>query len=123
MDWLGIIVAVLVFVLPPLLENRRKRHVEHHDEAQDPVWEEYRDEMRSPEPVEVERLSGKEEVRSAEEPSALRPEARMEAAPSVSDTSHIQDAAPRAKRRFNARDMVIYSEILHPKYLEKRENL
>ncbi|HIZ86501.1 MAG TPA: hypothetical protein IAC04_08420 [Candidatus Coprenecus stercoravium] len=113
MDWISIIVTVLVFVLPVLLENGRKkkrrklreevRNAEQMDAG--PV------EVKSPEPVVapvVEHVHKPLEVQVSEAP----------------EKGPVQPERPRpSRRRINARDMVIYSEILHPKYLEKRENL
>ena len=126
MDWLSIIIAILVFVLPAVFENGKKKKK--------------RDRPRPPHPVETPEMTGMPwppvETRTVDEslpePAAVPepvsvsvsapapspvPEPTAEV-PAVPHTGAHQTAS-RRRRRFNARDMVIYSEIMHPKYLEK----
>lgn len=129
MDWLSIIIAILVFVLPAVFENGKKKKK--------------RDRPRPPHPVETPEMTGMPwppvETRTVDavdeslpEPAAVPepvsvsvsapaptpvPEPAAEV-PAVPHTGAHQTAS-RRRCRFNARDMVIYSEIMHPKYLEK----
>ena len=145
MDWLSIIIAILVFVLPAIFEGdkktkkRKKARLPHPVEDQDMMempWmeEEPRleddkrrsvqpefsvpDEITVPEPVAAYDYVEAEEDSPV---SVLEAPPVLEVEPVIADTP-VEPSAPvqasGRKRRFSARDMVIYSEIMHPKYLE-----
>ena len=112
MDWLSIIIAILVFVLPAIFESDKKKKK--------------RKEARLPHPVEdpdmMEMPWMEDEPRPEDSPVSV-PEAPpvLEVEPVIADTPVEPSAPVQASgrtRRFNARDMVIYSEIMRPKYLE-----
>lgn len=118
MDWLSIVIAVLVFVLPAIFENdkkkkRRRDHLPHPVEDPDLM------EMPLPvEPVEeVQPVSSVPDKVQAPEPVRVQPAPDPGMAVPAEQTS-VQERTPGRRRRFNARDMVIYSEIMHPKYLD-----
>ena len=108
-DWLSIIIAILVFVLPAIFENDKKKKRRKKPRTE----EELLPELMEPEPVSV---SVSDSV-SAPAPAPVPDPAPAADAPAVPPTGAHQTVS-RRKRRFNARDMVIYSEIMHPKYLE-----
>ena len=122
-DWLSMIIAILVFVLPAIFENdkkkkrRKKPRTEEEPlpelmEAEPPL---YQPAVPEPEPISV-SVSDSDSV-SAQAPAPVPDPAPAADAPAVPHTGAHQTVS-RRKRRFNARDMVIYSEIMHPKYLE-----
>lgn len=145
MDWLSIIIAILAFVLPAIFESDKKKKkrkkarlphpVEDPDMMEMPWMEEeprleddkrrsvqpefsVPDEITVPEPV-----AAYDYVEAEEDSPVSVPEAPpvLEVEHVIADTP-VEPSAPvqasGRKRRFNARDMVIYSEIMRPKYLE-----
>lgn len=152
MDWLSIVIAILVFVLPVLFErDKKKKQRGRWKEADLPDREgareflETKDVQREFAPVEGRDLTGEPYRREEAEPEGMswdvtdvsdhdvptvRPASsadvygKRQQAPPVSAASAVPPvhavSAVRRKRRFNARDMVIYSEIMHPKYLESQ---
>ena len=123
MDWLSIIIAVLVFVLPAIFENdkkkkRKKVAREPFPEAVEPEFEQQPEPVSEPEP---EQPAPTAEPVPAPAPVLAPARIVPHPQPAVSPRPP-EAAAPRKKRRFSARDMVIYSEIMHPKYIERREN-
>lgn len=127
MDWLSIVIAILVFVVPALLERDKKKKqrerwkktdLPDREDAQESL--ETRDVQRKFAPVEgrdltedpyrMENVEPAVPVSAVTEPAVTRPDGPASAVSEV-----------RRKRRLNARDMVIYSEIMRPKYLENRE--
>ena len=119
MDWLSIIIAVLVFVLPVIFENdkkkkRKKVAREPFPEAVEPEFEQQPEPVSEPEP---EQPAPTAEPVPAPAPVIAPARIVPHPQPAVSPRPP-EAAAPRKKRRFSARDMVIYSEIMHPKYLE-----
>lgn len=123
MDWLSIIIAVLVFVLPAIFENdkkkkRKKVAREPFPEAVEPEFEQQP--VSEPEP-EPEHPAPTPEPVPAPAPVIAPARIAQHPQPAVSPRPE-EAAAPGKKRRFSARDMVIYSEIMHPKYIERREN-
>ena len=123
MDWLSIIIAILVFVLPAVFENGKKKKKRDRPRPPHPVETPEMTGMPWP-PVETRTVDAVDESHpepvsasvSAPAPSPV-PEPTAEV-PAVPHTGAHQTAS-RRRCRFNARDMVIYSEIMHPKYLEK----
>ena len=130
MDWLSIIIAILVFVLPAIFEGDKKKKKRKEAHLPHPVEDPDLMEM----PWSGENMPG--EVHQAEEvmpeplqempvrrPAVPEPEpvsvpvSRPEPAPAPVPVPPPVPSRIR-KRRFSARDMVIYSEIMHPKYLE-----
>lgn len=125
MDWLSIIIAVLVFVLPAIFENdkkkkRKKVAREPFPEAVEPEFEQQPVSEPEPEP-EPEHPAPTPEPVPAPAPVIAPARIAQHPQPAVSPRPE-EAAAPGKKRRFSARDMVIYSEIMHPKYIERREN-
>ena len=125
MDWLSIIIAVLVFVLPAIFENdkkkkRKKVAREPFPEAVEPEFEQQPVSESEPEP-EPEHPAPTPEPVPAPAPVIAPARIAQHPQPAVSPRPE-EAAAPGKKRRFSARDMVIYSEIMHPKYIERREN-
>lgn len=123
MDWLSIIIAVLVFVLSAIFENdkkkkRKKVAREPFPEAVEPEFEQQP--VSEPEP-EPEHPAPTPEPVPAPAPVIAPARIAQHPQPAVSPRPE-EAAAPGKKRRFSARDMVIYSEIMHPKYIERREN-
>lgn len=127
MDWLSIIIAVLVFVLPAIFENdkkkkRKKVAREPFPEAVEPDFELKPVSESEPEPEpEPEHPAPTPEPVPAPAPVIAPARIAQHPQPAVSPRPE-EAAAPGKKRRFSARDMVIYSEIMHPKYIERREN-
>ena len=127
MDWLSIIIAVLVFVLPAIFENdkkkkRKKVAREPFPEAVEPDFELQPVSESEPEPEpEPEHPAPTPEPVPAPAPVIAPARIAQHPQPAVSPRPE-EAAAPGKKRRFSARDMVIYSEIMHPKYIERREN-
>lgn len=127
MDWLSIIIAVLVFVLPAIFENdkkkkRKKVAREPFPEAVEPEFEQQPVSESEPEPEpEPEHPAPTPEPVPAPAPVIAPARIAQHPQPAVSPRPE-EAAAPGKKRRFSARDMVIYSEIMHPKYIERREN-
>lgn len=127
MDWLSIIIAVLVFVLPAIFENdkkkkRKKVAREPFPEAVEPDFELQPVSESEPEPEpEPEHPAPTPEPVPAPAPVIVPARIAQHPQPAVSPRPE-EAAAPGKKRRFSARDMVIYSEIMHPKYIERREN-
>lgn len=127
MDWLSIIIAVLVFVLPAIFENdkkkkRKKVAREPFPEAVEPEFEQQPVSAPEPEPeLEPEQPASIPEPVPAPAPVIAPARIAPHPQPAVSPRPE-ETAAPGKKRRFSARDMVIYSEIMHPKYIERREN-
>ena len=129
MDWLSIVIAILVFVVPALLERDKKKKQRERwkktdlpdlEDAQESL--ETRDVQREFAPVDGRDLTEEpyrmENVEPAVPVSAVT-------GPAVTEPAVTRPASAvsevRRKRRLNARDMVIYSEIMRPKYLENRE--
>ena len=132
MDWLSIVIAILVFVVPALLERDKKkkqrerwkkRDLPDLEDAQESL--ETRDVQREFAPVDGRDLTEDpyrmENVEPAVPVSAVTGPAVT--GPAVTEPAVTRPASAvsevRRKRRLNARDMVIYSEIMRPKYLEK----
>lgn len=127
MDWLSIVIAILVFVVPALLERDKKKKQRERwkktdlpdlEDAQESL--ETRDVQREFAPVDGRDLTEDpyrmENVEPAVPVSAVTGPAVTRSDGPASAVSEV-----RRKRRLNARDMVIYSEIMRPKYLENRE--
>ena len=129
-DWLGIVLGILFILGPALLEkgSRKKKRGQRH-ERQLPQ----QDEVYGPEPVlrpetteshlpEVRPvyvpLPSEEPMTFPEETASSEPVARESAAPDKAVPVPDRGSNPpaRRKRRFNGRDMIIYSEILKPKF-------
>ena len=134
MDWLSIVIAILVFVVPALLERDKKKNQRERWEKTDlPDLEdaqeslETRDVQREFAPVDGRDLTEDpyrlENVEPTVQVSAVTGPA--DTGPAVTEPAVTRPASAvsevRRKRRLNARDMVIYSEIMRPKYLENRE--
>lgn len=137
MDWLSIVIAILVFVVPALLERDKKKKQRERwkktdlpdlEDAQESL--ETRDVQREFAPVDGRDLTEDpyrmENVEPAVPVSAVTGPAVTGPAvtgPAVTGPDGPASAVSevRRKRRLNARDMVIYSEIMRPKYLENRE--
>lgn len=137
MDWLSIVIAILVFVVPALLERDKKKKQRERwkktdlpdlEDAQESL--ETRDVQREFAPVDGRDLTEDpyrmENVEPAVPVSAVPVSAVT--GPAVTGPAVTRSDGPasavsevRRKRRLNARDMVIYSEIMRPKYLENRE--
>ncbi len=134
MDWLSIVIAILVFVVPALLERDKKKKQRERwkktdlpdlEDAQESL--ETRDVQREFAPVDGRDLTEDpyrmENVEPAVPVSAVTGPAVT--GPAVTEPAVTRPASAvsevRRKRRLNARDMVIYSEIMRPKYLENRE--
>lgn len=128
MDWLSIIIAILVFVLPAVFESDKKKKKRKEAHLPHPVEDPDLMEMPwSGESVLVEVPQAEEVMPEPEQEMPVRRPAVPEP---VSVTVSRPEPAPAPvpvpppapsrirKRRFSARDMVIYSEIMHPKYLE-----
>ncbi len=122
MDWLSIVIAVLVFVLPAIFENDKKKK-RRRDHLPHPVEEP--DLMEKPLPVEpVEEVQSVSSVPDkVQVPGPVAEPVRVQPAPDPgmavpAEQTSVQERTPGRRRRFNARDMVIYSEIMHPKYLD-----
>ena len=142
MDWLSILIAILVFVLPAIFESDKKKKKRKEAHLPHPV--EDPDQMEIPWPAEEVRQEddNRHTVQPVnpvpdEVPAPAEPEAEpvcvetpvfaekqiLQCVPDASAAAPT-DQSPTVrnsgrKHRFNARDMVIYSEIMHPKYLEK----
>ena len=130
MDWLSIIIAILLFVLPAIFEgdkkkkNRKEAHLPHPVKDPDLMempWsgenmpgEAPQAEEVMPEPVQ--EMPVRRPVVPEPEPVTV-PVSRPEPAPAPVPVPPPAQSRVR-KRRFNARDMVIYSEIMRPKYLD-----
>ncbi len=132
MDWLSIVIAILVFVVPALLERDKKKKQRERwkktdlpdlEDAQESL--ETRDVQREFAPVDGRDLTEDpyrmENVEPAVPVSAVTGPAVTGPAVTRSDGPASAVSEVRRKRRLNARDMVIYSEIMRPKYLENRE--
>ena len=139
MDWLSIVIAILVFVVPALLERDKKKKQRERwkktdlpdlEDAQESL--ETRDVQREFAPVDGRDLTEDPYRMETVEPtvpvSAVTGPAVTGPAvtgPAVTEPAVTRPASAvsevRRKRRLNARDMVIYSEIMRPKYLENRE--
>ena len=134
MDWLSIVIAILVFVVPALLERDKKKKQRERwkktdlpdlEDAQESL--ETRDVQREFAPVDGRDLTEDpyrmENVEPAVPVSAVTGPAVT--GPAVTEPAVTRPASAvsevRRKRRLNARNMVIYSEIMRPKYLENRE--
>ena len=128
-DWLGIILGILFILGPALLEkgNRRKKRGQRHERqlqqeeayGPDPVLRPEMTEAPLPEirPVYV-PVPSEEPMTFPEETVSSEPVARESAAPdkAVPVPDRGNNPPARRKRRFNGRDMIIYSEILKPKF-------
>ncbi len=132
MDWLSIVIAILVFVVPALLERDKKKKQRERwkktdlpdlEDAQESL--ETRDVQREFAPVDGRDLTEDpyrmENVEPAVPVSAVTGPAVTGPAVTGPDGPASAVSEVRRKRRLNARDMVIYSEIMRPKYLENRE--
>lgn len=135
-DWLGIILGILFILGPALLEkgNRRKKRGQRHERqlqqeeayGPDPVLRPEMTEAPLPEirPVYVpvssdEPALGSEEVVLQEEQAVQQPVRHtLDAVPEKKEAVPAPEAKAPAgrKRRINGRDMIIYSEILKPKF-------
>ncbi len=117
-DWLGIILGILVIIGPALFDkkNRKKKDGKRS-----------RTEVQQPDtgPVYV-PVSSEEQVPVSEEivlqdgPAVVQQPVRQ-TMDTVSVRNEVETAcgvnAPvRRKRRFNGRDMIVYSEIMKPKF-------
>lgn len=127
MDWLSIVIAILVFVVPALLERdkKKKQHerwkktdLPDREDAQESL--ETRDVQREFAPVEGRDLT-EDSYRMENVEPAVTGSAVTKPAVTGPDGPASAVSEVRRKRRLNARDMVIYSEIMRPKYLENRE--
>ena len=139
MDWLSIVIAILVFVVPALLERDKKKKQRERwkktdlpdlEDAQESL--ETRDVQREFAPVDgrdltedpyrMENVVPTVPVSAVTGPAVTGPAVT---GPAVTEPAVTRPASAvsevRRKRRLNARDMVIYSEIMRPKYLENRE--
>ena len=114
-DWLGIVLGILFILGPALLEkgSRKKKRGQRH-ERQLPQ----QDEVYGPEPVLRPETTESEPMTFPEETVSSEPVARESAAPdkAVPVPDRGNNPPARRKRRFNGRDMIIYSEILKPKF-------
>ena len=144
MDWLSIVIAILVFVVPALLERDKKKKQRERwkktdlpdlEDAQESL--ETRDVQREFAPVDgrdltedpyrMENVEPAVPVSAVTGPAVTGPAVTGPAVtgPAVTEPAVTRPASAvsevRRKRRLNARDMVIYSEIMRPKYLENRE--
>ncbi|HJB44642.1 MAG TPA: hypothetical protein IAB87_07645, partial [Candidatus Coprenecus merdipullorum] len=125
MDWLSIVIAILVFVVPALLERDKKKKQRERwkktdlpdlEDAQESL--ETRDVQREFAPVDGRDLTEDpyrmENVEPAVPVSAVTGPAVT--GPAVTEPAVTRPASAvsevRRKRRLNARDMVIYSEIM-----------
>lgn len=100
MDWLSIIIAILVFVLPAVFESDRKKKRKKVRET--------------PEIGTVTVVPEVSAVPAAHEvPEPPKPEPRKE----VRAVAHTDSpAAPRSRRRIKGRDLIIYHELMKPKW-------
>ena len=118
MDWLSIIIAILVFVLPAIFEGDKKKKdpdlMEMPWSGESVPGEAPQAEEVMPEPVQ--EMPVRRPAVPEPEPVSV-PVSRPEPAPAPVPVPPPVPSRIR-KRRFSARDMVIYSEIMHPKYLE-----
>ena len=129
-DWLGIVLGILFILGPALLEkgNRKKKRGQRHERqlpqqeevyGPEPVLRPEMTESQLPEirPVYV-PVPPEESMTFPEETVSSEPVARESAAPDkdVSVPDRGNNPPARRKRRFNGRDMIIYSEILKPKF-------
>ena len=129
-DWLGIILGILFILGPALLEkgSRKKKRGQRHERQlpqQDEVYgpepvlrpETTESQLSEVRPVYVPVLS-EEPMTFPEETVSSEPVARESAAPDKAVPVPDRGSNPpaRRKRRFNGRDMIIYSEILKPKF-------
>ena len=124
MDWLSILIAILVFVLPAIFESDKKKKKRKEAHLPHPV--EDPDLMEIPWPAEEVRQEddNRHTVQPVNPVPDEVPAPEPEAEPVCVETPVFAEKqtlqfAPDSSDRFNARDMVIYSEIMHPKYLEK----
>ena len=136
MDWLSIVIAILVFVVPALLERDKKKKQRERwkktdlpdlEDAQESL--ETRDVQREFAPVDgrdltedpyrMENVEPTVPVSAVTGPAVTGPAVT---GPAVTEPAVTRPASAvsevRRKRRLNARDMVIYSEIMRPKYLD-----
>ncbi len=134
MDWLSIVIAILVFVVPALLErDKKKKQRERWKKTDLPDLE---DAQESLETRDVQRefapVDGRDLTEDPYRMENVVPTVPVSAVtgpavtgPAVTEPAVTRPASAvsevRRKRRLNARDMVIYSEIMRPKYLENRE--
>lgn len=134
MDWLSIVIAILVFVVPALLErDKKKKQRERWKKTDLPDLE---DAQESLETRDVQRefapVDGRDLTEDPYRMENVEPTVPVSAVtgpavtgPAVTEPAVTRPASAvsevRRKRRLNARDMVIYSEIMRPKYLENRE--
>ena len=120
MDWLSIIIAILVFVLPAIFEGDKKKKKRKEAHLPHPVEDPDLMEMPwSGESVPGEAPQAEEVMPEPVQEMPVRRPAVPEPEPVSVPVSRPEPApAPVPVRRFSARDMVIYSEIMHPKYLE-----
>lgn len=129
MDWLSIVIAILVFVVPALLErDKKKKQRERWKKTDLPDLE---DAQESLETRDVQRefapVDGRDLTEDPYRMENVEPAVPVSAVtgPAVTEPAVTRPASAvsevRRKRRLNARDMVIYSEIMRPKYLENRE--
>lgn len=148
MDWLSIIIAILVFVLPAIFESDKKKKKRRKAAMPHPV--EDPEMMEMPWPVEpMEDVRQEDDDRRAVQPESsagdIQAPVPVTSSVPVAEPVRVEDSAfagqlirqsasdsdmtvpmeqsapartPGRRRRFNARDMVIYSEIMHPKYME-----
>lgn len=127
-DWLGIVLGILFILGPALLEKgnrkkkrgqRRERQLPQEAYGPEPVLRSEMTESQLSEvrPVYVPVLS-EEPMTFPEETVSSEPVARESAASdrAVPVPDRGNNPPARRKRRFNGRDMIIYSEILKPKF-------
>lgn len=126
-DWLGIILGILVIIGPALFDKKNRKKKD--GKRSRPPY------MESPEMTEVQQpdtgpvyvpVSSEEQVPVSEEivlqdgPAVVQQPVRQ-TMDTVSVRNEVETAcgvnAPvRRKRRFNGRDMIVYSEIMKPKF-------
>lgn len=115
MDWLGIIVAIVLFSFSAILEKDKKKKKKSQRRVQGSSVPEY-----VPEPERHEAFSPAYEYR---EPESFIPAGRNAEPENVPAADNVH-AAPenvekRKRRKISGREMVLNSELLKPKYLER----
>ena len=128
-DWLGIILGILFILGPALLDKKsRKKKSGKMRQPHQPPYVEAPEEMEAPQseirPVYVpvssdEPVLGSEEVVLQKEQAVQQPVRHtLDAVPEKKEAVPAPEAKAPAgrKRRINGRDMIIYSEILKPKF-------
>ena len=124
MDWLSIVIAILVIVVPALLErDKKKKQRERWKKTDLPDLE---DAQESLETRDVQRefapVDGRDLTEDPYRMENVEPAVPVSAVtgPAVTEPAVTRPASAvsevRRKRRLNARDMVIYSEIMKPKF-------